>query len=245
MFAIHLCWPCADKPSFTLIYHAYTQNPVNMLKRKAAETAGNHPKKETKKLRTRKADILTEAKPLEKRVEPYYLGAARFRINILNPTWAYGTNRVLSKKQTSGLVKAFSSSTGICRTEREHRLRVLCKSSDVQKMQEWVKSSADTQSGNSGAEDATGKEAHVGVSNAQPGTHSGWDVFDNWQSVVGNSIELIAGQHRVEALKEILRKRNQSGDEEGWWVCDIYDAGLFTLPLSHGTRWPSIMLMHE
>ena len=57
-----------------------------MLKRKAAETASNYLKKETKKLRTCKANILTEAKPLEKQVKLYYLGAAQFYINILNLT---------------------------------------------------------------------------------------------------------------------------------------------------------------
>ncbi len=48
--------------------------------------------------------------------------------------------------------------------------------------------------------------------------------FQDWPKVVGDKAELIAGNHRVEALNKYLQLIG-SGDEERWWVCDIYDKG--------------------
>ena len=49
--------------------------------------------------------------------------------------------------------------------------------------------------------------------------------FKDWDTIIGEKAELIAGNHRVEALKEYLR-RSKSSENEGWWICDVYDKGI-------------------
>jgi hypothetical protein len=58
-----------------------------------------------------------------------------------------------------------------------------------------------------------------------------WPSFDDWVRVNGTKAELIAGQHRVEALKLYLRRTgtdrdgDPTSDGQSWWVCEIYDKG--------------------
>ena len=40
-----------------------------------------------------------------------------------------------------------------------------------------------------------------------------WPFFDDWVAVTGAKAELIAGRHRVEALKENLQRRKCTEDE--------------------------------
>jgi hypothetical protein len=51
-----------------------------------------------------------------------------------------------------------------------------------------------------------------------------WVSFMDWMLVNGRPAELMAGNHRMEALKEHL-KQLKSADDERWWICDIYDQG--------------------
>lgn len=53
-----------------------------------------------------------------------------------------------------------------------------------------------------------------------------WPSFMDWEEVIGSKAELLAGNHRVEALKDLLAK-SQSGKEYRWWTADIYDKGRF------------------
>jgi hypothetical protein len=57
--------------------------------------------------------------------------------------------------------------------------------------------------------------------------------FGDWTAVNGTKAELMAGQHRIEALKVFLRRlSNRPGaspgleKEQAWWVCDLYDIGI-------------------
>jgi hypothetical protein len=61
---------------------------------------------------------------------------------------------------------------------------------------------------------------------------SSWPAFDDWMVVNRSRAEVLAGQHRVEALKLYLRRisSNHSGahafeKDQSWWICDIYDKG--------------------
>ena len=60
---------------------------------------------------------------------------------------------------------------------------------------------------------------------------SSWRPFDKWMDVVGKEAEIMAGQHRVLALKAFLRQiSNQTSagsieKEESWWICEVYDIG--------------------
>jgi hypothetical protein len=45
-----------------------------------------------------------------------------------------------------------------------------------------------------------------------------WPYFKDWMQVVGKKAELMAGNHWVEVLKELL-SRSGDGDDERWWLC--------------------------
>ena len=49
--------------------------------------------------------------------------------------------------------------------------------------------------------------------------------FEGWDIIIGEKAELMAGNHRVEALKEYIR-RSKSPENERWWICDVYDKGI-------------------
>ena len=46
-----------------------------------------------------------------------------------------------------------------------------------------------------------------------PKEQAGWPLFDDWVEVNGAKAELVAGNYRVEALKELLRRSKYKGDE--------------------------------
>lgn len=49
-------------------------------------------------------------------------------------------------------------------------------------------------------------------------------MFDNWMDVNDEKPEVLAGQHRIKALRQYVRKSN--GDAKDlWWVCEFYDKG--------------------
>ena len=58
-----------------------------------------------------------------------------------------------------------------------------------------------------------------------PGDKSEYPSFKGWDVIIGEKAELMAGNHRVEALKEYLR-RSKSSENERWWICDVYDKGI-------------------
>jgi hypothetical protein len=93
----------------------------------------------------------------------------------------------------------------------ENRLRVTCSRAEVEQM-----------------------VAHLAtVGEPTSSMPSSWPSFHDWMSVNGCPAELMAGQHRVEALK-LFQKKNQlhtSLDEDPlWWLCDIYDRGRLPTP---------------
>lgn len=55
-------------------------------------------------------------------------------------------------------------------------------------------------------------------------TPDAWPSFLDWQGVNPEPVELMAGHHRVEALKEYL-KDQKVAKGDGWWLCDVYDQG--------------------
>lgn len=50
--------------------------------------------------------------------------------------------------------------------------------------------------------------------------------FQNWLDINDEKAEVMAGQHRLEALREYV-KQTGSGSEELWWVCEFYDRGKY------------------
>jgi hypothetical protein len=154
---------------------------------------------------------LTDAKSVREQAKPYHLCTAKFPLEALTPSWSIGSNRTVDVKHVQDLCRIFEEN-GVQRECAENHLLLACTQAAVQKMMDHTKSSA---SGVSGLEDRAGN-------NLEP-----WLSFEEWMSVNGSKAEIMAGQHRVEALKMFLERKGNEAvrKEQSWWICDIYDGG--------------------
>lgn len=171
------------------------------MKRKQA----NEPAVVRKKQRTH----LKEVDPVYDQAAPYRLVTAQFPIDALTPEWSIGTNRSVNEAHKRRLLQIFKE-VGVLRRDVSHRLQVICPKAQVERMldhlrQEENRSQSDSIAGETAQE-----------------MDSKWPSFEAWNKIVGEKAELIAGNHRVEALKEYMRSLKLPSTE-GWWVCDIYD----------------------
>lgn len=120
-------------------------------------------------------------------------------VKALTAEWSVGKNRPINEEHVKGLVNIFRRG-GVKRSEARNHLLVLSTRSDVEAVLR-----------------ATG---HGNAAGSRAETPS----FDCWLSVNHNQVEILAGQHRVEALKRHV-KESGVGDEELWWPCEFYDGG--------------------
>lgn len=70
----------------------------------------------------------------------------------------------------------------------------------------------------------------------QVGIHR--ESFEDWDTIVREKAELMAGNHRVEALKKCLQL-SKCENREWWWICDFYDKGRTPLKPSAGVLYGS------
>jgi hypothetical protein len=166
------------------------------------------PAKEKKKQRT----ALKEVESVYDQSEPYRLATVKFPIDALTPEWRIGTNRPINEAHKRRLCQIFKE-TGVLRRDENHRLQVACTKAQVQQMLDYLKQKESQADG------------AVGASKDAPAADVELPSFEDWDSVVGEKAELMAGNHRVEALKEYLRCF-KSSQAERWWVCNVYDRGI-------------------
>lgn len=161
-----------------------------------------------KTARTSASLNVKESKSAREQAEAYRLATVRFPIDALSPIWSVGSNRPIDEGHKRRLVEVFKEH-GLRRSDVSSRLLVACGRDDVEKMKE-----------------AMGLANDISVLVEEAGKESIWPYFKDWMQVVGKRAELMAGNHRVEALKEILsRSEDGAGNDERWWVCDLYDKG--------------------
>jgi hypothetical protein len=157
---------------------------------------------------------------------PYLLATAKVPLDVLDFRWTLGNNRSINSKQVHALYDIFSQQS-LDREYDDHHIRGLCSRSEVDAITQHLQR----------------------ADNAEPSQP--WPSFLDWMAVNETQIELMAGQHRVEALREHVRRSNLK-QEDLWWVCDIYDRDTLpaeisiqlranrvdpTLPDSHGQLW--------
>ena len=152
------------------------------------------------------APPVSTSEPLSAReqAETYRLVTAIFPIDVLTPVWKQGTNRLLNIPHRQRLCQAFRRE--LHRTDPNNALRLVCTRSEVDRM--------------------TSELEHQGESRTdwRQRTPDAWPSFLDWQRVNPEPVEVMAGQHRVEALKE-YSKDQKDAKGEGWWLCDVYDRG--------------------
>jgi hypothetical protein len=171
------------------------------------------PSEPAKRLRVdHEAVDLVKSKSLREQAEPYLLATAKFRIEALTSTWSLGSNRQIHENHVQSLCRIFEEQ-GLQREPVENHLLIACTRDEVRRMGAHLE-----QTGHRGSE--------------WEGSPPSWPSFDDWMSVNGSKAEIMAGQHRVEALKLYLRRisNNHPGahafeKSQSWWICDIYDKG--------------------
>ena len=162
------------------------------------------PGKRPRQTQTTPVVDLTDTKSVRERAEPYRLATAKFPIDALTPVWKVGSNRQIDKKHVQNLCRIFEEQH-LQREPDENHLRVACSQAEVQRMIN-----------------------HLNPSGTLLPTYL---PFDDWTAVNKTKVELMAGQHRVDALKLYLQRLDGKSEDRSlgkvhsWWICDIYDIG--------------------
>jgi hypothetical protein len=161
--------------------------------------------------RTRPDKLVTALTCTESVIEqakPYLLATAKLPLDALTPIWKVGSNRQTNTKHVQSLYRIFTEQ-GLQREPDENHLRIACSRAEVDRMRDHVNSCP------------TPSRSCIPA----------FLAFDDWMVVNGTKVEVMAGQHRIEALKVFvahLSSRSQGGFLEAehlWWICDIYDIG--------------------
>ncbi|KAF2174792.1 hypothetical protein K469DRAFT_770346 [Zopfia rhizophila CBS 207.26] len=188
------------------------------------------------------ASYLKEIDSVREQAEPYRLVTAKFPIDALTPEWTVGLNRPIDEAHKQRLCEIYKEQ-GVFRKDSSYRLRVACTEDQVQKMMDHI-----------GWEQA--QNGHFAAARGREIQEKEFECpsFKDWNTIIGEKAELMAGNHRVEALKEYLRRLG-CGDEERWWICDIYDKDTLpphlhiklranredlVLPDNHGQIWAEL-----
>ncbi|KAG4277692.1 hypothetical protein FPRO04_06935 [Fusarium proliferatum] len=172
----------------------------------------------------------TEVDSLRKQAEPYRLAVAELPIHLLHSSWSRGNNRPLDRNHVAHLCRSFQNG-GLTRRAEQHYIQVSCSAAAVQKM--IINALPDTDQSH-----IQDRPQHV-------------LSFRNWADFIDERPELMAGQHRVEALKDYV-KQTHSDSSDLWWICEFYDKDTLpveldiklrvnrrdlTLPDTHGQIW--------
>ncbi|KAL6355264.1 hypothetical protein LRP88_10850 [Fusarium phalaenopsidis] len=172
----------------------------------------------------------TEVDSLRKQAEPYRLAVAELPIHLLHSAWSRGNNRPLDRNHVAHLCRSFQNG-GLARRAEQHYVQVSCSAAAVQKMIDAIPD----------ADQSTAQDRRQHVLS-----------FKNWADFNGDEKpELMAGQHRIEALKDYV-KQTDSDSSDLWWICEFYDKDTLpveldiklrvnrrdlTLPDTHGQIW--------
>ena len=147
---------------------------------------------------------LVEGLSVREEARPYLLAVAVMPLSVLTTTWTIGNNRMLDDDHIAELKASFEN-IGILRSAEEHRLRLLCSEREVQTMRQGI--------------EATGKGAQ--------GQRDAPLSFLDWGKYNKGRVEVMAGQHRIAALRQYLSDLGANDDEQLWWTCELYDKGVF------------------
>lgn len=143
---------------------------------------------------------LQDGTSTRQQAERYRLVTAKIPLDALTCTWAKGMNRHVNRQHVSKLARLFKQGSLERQTE-ENYLLVQCSATSVARMISHL--------------EAKGHDT-------RPDQVLSFDV---WLSVnCGEKVEVMAGQHRIEALREYVEQIGADA-KELWWVCNFYDRG--------------------
>ncbi|KAF5483091.1 hypothetical protein CGCA056_v015152 [Colletotrichum aenigma] len=197
-----------------------------------------------RRVRARREDEIsspfTETSSARERARPFLLAVARMPIDVLDTAWSVGRNRPINAAHVQELLHAFRSG-GLERRAPENRITVLCSAEAVSLMQQ-------DGGGIEGREEDDGEDDND--DNDSPCELS----FLRWAEVSGGQAEVMAGQHRIQALREYVKETGAPGSDL-WWACELYDKDRLprdlnvklrvnrrdpSLPDNHGQIWTQL-----
>ncbi|KAI9764365.1 MAG: hypothetical protein M1840_008503 [Geoglossum simile] len=197
--------------------------------------------------------------PVEQ-AEQYRLGTVRMPIDSLSSVWrrGNGTNRQVSHPHVLTLLKIFLDE-GLKRKAPENHLLVGCNGSQVGAMLQFLESRSTSSAVRANTRPEIEKAMRSRFPRNQLDEAPEWPLFEGWEKINGRA-ELMAGQHRVEALKLYIQATSSDITGQSWWVCDLYDLESLPehlniklranrrdakLPDSHGQVWMELHQLSE
>ncbi|KAG8664372.1 uncharacterized protein FPOAC1_013710 [Fusarium poae] len=169
-----------------------------------------------------------EVDSLRKQAQPYRLAVAELPVDLLDSSWSRGNNRALDRNHVAHLCRSFRQGN-LARRAEENYIQVSCSADALQKVMAAIPET-----------DRSAVDDHHGVFS-----------FRHWADITDEKPELMAGQHRVEALRSYVNQTASSSDDL-WWICEFYDRAALpveldiklrvnrrdlNLPDSHGQIW--------
>ena len=146
-------------------------------------------------------ETLREGQSVREAAREYLLGVAKMPLSVMSTKWSNGQNRLINTDHVNEL-KASYAKIGVERTAEEHRLRVLCSRAAFDKISEIERNNPSS---------------------------TGEPSFLNWGRVNKVKVEVMAGQHRIQALRLHAQEVGSDTPDQLWWMCELYDKG--TLPV--------------
>jgi hypothetical protein len=186
-----------------------------------------------------KNSLFNKHQSLRQQAEQFCFGTLNLQLDCIDPIWnqTYGTNRPIKPSHISHLMKEFQSN-GIHRMASQHHLYVACSAETWAQLQKHCENpntrlsnpNDPTRSGPffTSTHDCKESISRLFSSNTSvPPAES--PIIWGWKNNDSCCLELLAGQHRIRALHQLLEKT--IGDDEShmaahyWWTCAIYNQG--------------------
>ena len=184
-------------------------------------------------------DALFNHQSVLQKAASFCFGTLNLQLDCVDPVWnpIYGPNRPINLKHVDDLLDGFQS--GIYRTEPQNHLYVACSAGTWAQLRKHCE---DPNTRLSNPDNPVNNDTHLPSKNErrsivealfspEPSTSvASSPIIWDWKNNGPCRLELLAGQHRMEALRRFLKNKygeNASDQiaQHFWWTCMIYNQG--------------------
>ena len=186
-------------------------------------------------------DISLNGQSILQQAAAFCLGTLNLQLDCVDLVWnsQYGTNRPINIKHVNRLVIKFQS--GLHRTDPQNHLYIACSVETWSRLQRHCQESSTRLTspkdpGDNSPFYSTDCERKDGIktlfSSSSPMSPINSPIIWDWKNCNTYRLELLAGQHRIHALRRLLQQRYSSNTDTSdqiaqhlWWTCRIYNQG--------------------
>lgn len=161
-----------------------------------------------KRARENAPPTFQETTSIRKQAESHRITVAKMPLDALTCRWSNGSNRQLKNSHVQKLCGLFMEGK-LARQSTENYILVQCSGQSIQRAISKAMLSSGNDNEENGGEDVESREMLR---------------FDDWMVVNDEKAEVMAGQHRIEALREYV-KQTKGDAKDLWWVCEFYNKG--------------------